>query len=126
MTLGDSPEPAEGKRFEIDINEGHYPNEINTTIHNLTDKPMKSVYDVFAYDDIDFSKEFHIFGLEWTPEEFVFFLDGKEIWRAKNEIAYSPATLLLSLAILPGAGEVTDAIDGTYMEVDYVRVYEAK
>ena len=126
VTLGDSPEPAEGKRFEIDINEGHYPNEINTTIHNLTDKPMKSVYDVFAYDDIDFSKEFHIFGLEWTPEEFVFFLDGKEIWRAKNEIAYSPATLLLSLAILPGAGEVTDAIDGTYMEVDYVRVYEAK
>jgi hypothetical protein len=32
----------------------------------------------------------------------------------------------LSLAIIKWAGEVTDAIDGTVMEVDYVRVYEKK
>ena len=69
---------------------------------------------------------FHILGLEWTPEEFVFFLDGKEIRRSKNEFSFSPANLLLSMAVLAWAGEVTDAIDGTYMEVDYVRVYEAK
>ena len=30
-------DPEEGKRFEIDINEGHYPNEINTNIHNWSD-----------------------------------------------------------------------------------------
>lgn len=35
MTRG--PEPSVGKRFEIDINEGHYPNEINTNIHNWSD-----------------------------------------------------------------------------------------
>src|SRR5690554_5318703 len=28
--------PPEGKQFEIDINEGHYPSTINTNIHNLT------------------------------------------------------------------------------------------
>lgn len=35
MTRG--ADPAEGKRFEIDINEGHYPNEVNTNIHNWGD-----------------------------------------------------------------------------------------
>lgn len=30
-------EPKEGKIFEIDINEGHYPNEISTNIHNWSD-----------------------------------------------------------------------------------------
>ena len=126
MTLQDSPAPTEGKRFEIDINEGHYPNEVSTNIHNWTDTPHQSFHKAFTYDDIDFSKDFHILGLEWTPEEFVFFLDGKEIRRSKNEFSFSPATMLLSMAVLAWAGEVTDAIDGTYMEVDYVRVYEAK
>ncbi|MEM8945897.1 MAG: family 16 glycosylhydrolase [Planctomycetota bacterium] len=35
MTHG--TEPSVGKKFEIDINEGHYPNEVNTNIHNWTD-----------------------------------------------------------------------------------------
>jgi len=35
MTRGAAP--ARGKRFEIDINEGHYPNEVNTNIHNWSD-----------------------------------------------------------------------------------------
>ena len=30
-------EPKEGKKFEIDINEGHFPNEVNTNIHNWSD-----------------------------------------------------------------------------------------
>ena len=126
MTLQDSPAPTEGKRFEIDINEGHYPHEVNTNIHNWTDQPHQSFHKVFTYEDIDFSQDFHILGLEWTPEEFVFFLDGREIRRSKNEFSFSPANLLLSMAIIKWAGEITDAIDGTYMEVDYVRVYEAK
>lgn len=35
MTRGD--EPTVGNRFEIDINEGHVPNEVNTNIHQWTD-----------------------------------------------------------------------------------------
>ena len=32
----------------------------------------------------------------------------------------------LSLAVIPWAGRITDAIDGTAMEVDYVRIYRKK
>ncbi|ARV16565.1 family 16 glycosylhydrolase [Polaribacter sp. SA4-12] len=35
MTKGS--EPTEGKRFEIDINEGHFPNEVSTNIHQWSD-----------------------------------------------------------------------------------------
>jgi len=37
MTRWEAPDPEVGTRFEIDINEGHYPNEVNTNIHNWTD-----------------------------------------------------------------------------------------
>lgn len=94
-------EPDEGKRFELDINEGHYPSEINVNIHNWTDSTV-------------------------DEKQFVFYLDGKEIRRSPNEFAFSPASLLLSEAILPWAGEVTDAIDGTFLEVDFVRVYKRR
>jgi hypothetical protein len=71
----------------------------------------------------NFARGFHVFGLEWSEQELVFRLDGKEIRREKNAFCRSPASVWLSEAIIPWAGEVTDAIDGTAMEVDYVRVY---
>jgi beta-glucanase (GH16 family) len=71
----------------------------------------------------NFARGFHIFGLQWSEQELVFYLDGREIRREKNEFCRSPAPVWLSEAIIPWAGEVTDAIDGTAMDVDYVRVY---
>lgn len=72
----------------------------------------------------NFARDFHVYGLDWTPEELVFYFNGREIRREKNEFAHSPAPVWLSLAIIPWAGRVSDAIDGTFMEVDYVRVYQ--
>jgi hypothetical protein len=74
----------------------------------------------------NFAREFHVFGLDWTERELVFYLDGKELRRERNEFCHSPAQVWLSLAIIPWAGPITDAIDGTFMEVDYVRVYRMK
>jgi hypothetical protein len=44
----------------------------------------------------------------------------------KNEICLSPSSVWLSLAVIPWAGRITDSIDGTAMEVDYVRIYRRK
>ena len=119
--------------FEIDVNEGHYPSEINTNIHDYEKvfyKGGKKSHktDAKAFDlgrTVDLSKEFHVYGFLWTPDELVFYFDGKEIRRVKNEVCHSECALLLSEAILKWAGPVTDAIDGTFMEVDYVRAYGA-
>jgi beta-glucanase (GH16 family) len=74
----------------------------------------------------NFARDFHIFGLQWDKDELVFYVDGKEIRREKNTWCHGPAPVWLSLAIITWAGPVTDAIDGTFMEVDYVRVFEKK
>lgn len=134
MTRQNDPEPNQGKRFEIDINEGHYPNEVNTNIHNWSDSSVNSngktehptSHKSYNYPLKDFSQDFHVFGMEWTENEIVFYLDRTEIRRVKNNFCFSPAPMMLSLAIINWAGEVTDKIDRTFMEIDYVRVYKDK
>lgn len=116
-----SPPGVEGQ-FEIDINEGHYPNLINTNIHNWSGKHWaKSARK--KVDGVDLASEFHVYGLEWSKDELVWYFDGKEIRREKNTICHKETPVWLSLAIIKWAGPVTDGIDGTSMDVDYVRVY---
>jgi len=135
MTRG--KDPLLGKRFEIDINEGHYPNTINTNIHNWSDITIDPVtgkrsnprspkaFNPGKKDD-DYARDFQVYGLEWNEKELIFYFNGEEIRREKNEFCHSPAPVWLSLAIIPWHGKVTDAIDGTFMEVDYVRVFSKK
>lgn len=118
--------PERGRPFEIDINEGHYPSEYTNNLHDWTPSNHSSNGVAEKYPEIDFSKEFHTFGLEWNEEELVYYMDRKEFRRIRNEFCLTPAPILLSEAVLAWGGAVTDAIDGTYMEVDYVRVYSRR
>ena len=119
---GDTNTPG---RFEIDINEGHFPNLVNMNLHKWSGAHWSRSKSWKAAGR-QLSAEFHVYGLEWTATELVWFFDGQEIRRETNTIAHDPAPLLLSSAIIKWAGPVTDAIDGTAMEVDYVRVYERR
>ena len=129
-------DPKVGKRFEIDINEGHFPKTITTNIHNHTDHIIKngkktSIRNPEAFDlsekyEKDFASEFHTYGLEWNKEEMVFYFDGKEIRRVKNEFCFRETPIWLSLALVQWYGKLTDAADGKSMKVDYVRYYQKK
>jgi len=121
MTRG-IPKDAPG-RFEIDINEGHYPNEVNMNIHNHSGKHWaKSKHKKIKGANL--ANEFHTYGLEWNKDELIWYFDGKEIRREKNTICHGESPVWLSLAIIKWAGAVTDEIDGKSMDVDYVRVYQ--
>jgi len=73
---------------------------------------------------VNFGKDYHYFGLEWTADSIKFYADGVLKRAEKNNFCYSAAPVYLSEAIISWAGAVTDAIDGTQMEVDYVRIYD--
>lgn len=75
---------------------------------------------------VNFAEEYHVHGLDWNEKELIFYLDGKEIRREKNEFCHSEVPILLSLAIIKWSGTVTDAIDKTSMKVDYVKYYKRK
>lgn len=120
---GDKNVDAIEGQFEIDINEGHYPDEINMNIHNWSGKHWAK-HKEKKVEGANFADTFHTYGLEWSKDELVWYFDGKEIRREKNTICHRPAPVWLSLAIIKWAGPVTEAIDGTSMDVDYVRVYQ--
>ena len=93
--------------------------------HNGKDWVEMTAFDLVTAP-VNLARDFHTYGLEWSEKELVFYFDGRELRREKNEFCLSPSPIWLSLAIIPWAGPVTDAIDGTAMEVDYVRVYKHK
>jgi len=110
-------------RFEIDICEGHWPDKINMNIHNWSGKHWAKPK-VYRAEGKDLSRDFHVFGLLWSADELVWFFEGREIRREPNTICHGEAPVWFSSAVMKWAGEVTDKIDGTAMEVDYVRVYQ--
>ena len=86
--------------------------------------------DMATFDSKDgaynFGRDFHVYGLEWSEKEIVFYFNGRELRREKNEFAYSPSPVLLSLALIRWAGPVTEAVHNKAMEIDYVRIYERR
>ena len=73
----------------------------------------------------ELTEGFHDYALLWTPEEYVFYVDGKEVWRSKaGGVSQVPEHLLLTEEIGTWGGDIHKAELPDYFEVDYVRVYE--
>ena len=87
----------------------------------------------------DFSADYHVFALEWAPEEFRWYVDGvhyhtvKE-WKTSAKNASFPAPfdqpfyILLNVAVggrWPGSPDAATVFPAR-MYVDYVRVYQAQ
>ncbi len=75
------------------------------------------------HTDDTLAKGWHTVGLEWTPCEYVFFLDGKEVWRTDQAVSHTKEYVVLSLEVHKWAGDITKAKLPDSFCVDYVRVY---
>ena len=72
-------------------------------------------------------KGWHTFALLWTPDEYVFYVDGKEKWRTRaGGVCQVPLYLKLSDELEFGgwAGDVRQAKLPDEFLTDYVRVYD--
>ncbi len=68
---------------------------------------------------------FHDYGLLWTTNEYVFYVDGQEVWRSKaGGVSQVPEFLKLTEEIGTWGGDIRKAELPDYFEVDYVRVYD--
>jgi len=68
---------------------------------------------------------FHTFSLLWTPEEYVFYIDGKETWRTREGgVCQAPLYIKLSDEIGKWGGDIAKAKLPDRFLVDYVRVYD--
>lgn len=71
-----------------------------------------------------FSSAFHVFGLLWTSNEYVFTIDGRETCRTSLGVSLVPQFVCLSvLPVNPDSPGFNDVKLPDGMDVDYVRVY---
>jgi beta-glucanase (GH16 family) len=120
---------------EIDIMEliGREPSKAYGTIHTHDNDRVKTFSDVYTLPTGTFADDFHVFAMEWSPNEIKFFVDNN-LYATQTNTTVSPYPwvfdkpffLLLNLAI---GGPWALAPDATTtfpqtMEVDYVRVYQ--
>jgi len=121
------PPDKGGYGTEIDIMEKPWPkeNKINQALH--WDRPgekLKSRSTKVVMPGL--SEGWHTFGLHWKPDEFVFYVDGKESWRISEEsFSQAPAFMEFTDEIGKwGGGDIRKAKLPDYFTVDYVRVYD--
>ncbi len=71
------------------------------------------------------SKGWHTFALLWRPDEYVFYVDGKETWRSSaGGVCQVPVYAKLTEEIGQWGGDITKADLPDHFLVDYVRVYD--
>jgi beta-glucanase (GH16 family) len=74
------------------------------------------------------SNGFHVFGLEWTPKEYILYIDGVERARTTTAVSHIPEFVILSTEITGFGGDrfrMINNVPDTF-EVDYLKVYARK
>ena len=69
---------------------------------------------------------FHLFALEWTPDKYVFYVDGYKYYEVTTGISRIEEYLILSMEIPSKAEEISRTVFPDVFEVDYVRVYKKR
>lgn len=112
---------------EIDIMEylGHEPNIVYGTLHYKTFSGESKSSSGKVQGDVDYSKDFHIYALEWEPDSIRWYIDGKLMHATTLGIPHTPHYLILNTAVggaWPGNPDSTTTFP-QYHDIDYVRVY---
>lgn len=114
---------------EIDVMEvlGHQPEVLELHYHyeNSAGERRSVGHEVKTSD---LSRDWHVYAVEWNPEEIVWYLDGRPVWRYTDarRISHEPMYLLMNLAVggdWPGAPDETTEFPALFL-IDYVRVWQ--
>lgn len=125
-TLGKSGDPA-ADGAEVDIFEYHRkaPDTVHHCIHwDGYGENHKMHGHKFPMPGI--ADGFHTFGLLWTPREYVFYVNGKETWRADKAVSRRGLFLVLSAELSGWGGNPAEGTFPDQVIFDYVRVYQQK
>lgn len=114
---------------EIDIMEvlGHQTRELELHYHyNRSNGRTGSAARVVRTAPL--SDGWHTYGLDWSPDRLVWYLDGQEVWRytERHNIPHEPMYMIINLAVgghWPGNPGSSTRFPAR-MEVDYVRAWK--
>ncbi len=112
---------------EIDIMEflGHEPGVLYGTLHYYTFDGQKKTSSGTWKANEDYSRDFHLYALEWEPDSIRWYIDGQRIHATTDGIPHTPHYLIINTAIggaWPGNPDSTTVFP-QFHDIDYVRVY---
>ncbi|WP_170852649.1 glycoside hydrolase family 16 protein [Sphingobacterium wenxiniae] len=127
-TFGSTKTPADDG-VEIDVMEFYLgdPKLLENALHwNGYGADHKSVSQKTPIPNIADGK-FHIAAVEWTPEYYKFYFDGKLVWTATSPISHRPQYVILSTEV-DSKQVFINKMGDSFLDftVDYVRVYQKK
>lgn len=116
--------------FEIDVNEGAWPNAVNPTLHHYrvgeTDIKKFGRNNGRFNSTEDLSADFHIYAVDWDEERIITYVDGVEIFRSPTHNATKPVWPIVSVAVIAWGGPILDEMSGKSVDFDWVRVWKKK
>ncbi len=124
------------KSGEIDIMEhvGYDMGTIHGTIHTEAYNHSIGTQLGGSVDVENAASQFHVYAIDWTEEEIIWYVDGAEYFRVENpDKTYKEWPfdqkfhLILNIAIggtWGGAEGIDPELDEATMEIDYVRVFQ--
>lgn len=138
MLPTDSPYGSWAASGEIDVMEAvNQMTSVHGTIHYGSNWP-NNVSNGGSRGGMDYSLDFHVYAMEWTPDRIRWFVDGQEYYSVTSSTWYSSAALsnprapfdtpfhlLLNLAVggnWPGSPDASTQFPAE-MLIDWVRVY---
>ncbi|MFN5375114.1 MAG: family 16 glycosylhydrolase [Chitinophagaceae bacterium] len=134
-TYGSTYWPDQG---EIDIMEhvGFDPAIVHASVHTNIFNHVMGTQKTAKTTVPTFNSEFHVYRLDWTPDEIKAFIDDREFFAFKRQGVLwqewpfnQPQHLLVNIAIggnWGGQKGIDDSIFPISMELDYVRYYALK
>lgn len=126
---GDQSEPS-GSGLEIDIFEyflHQHKDSVSHTLHYGGYGPTHKVVGPVKSALGPGQDGYHCFGLEWSPEGYVIYVDGKLTQTHKGQISHVAQFIVLSLEVDRRiAGELKRSSLPDQFVIDYVHVYRKK
>ena len=115
---------------ELDVFES-ITNSHRTVQHNLHWdgylKDHKSTGEQYRGEDMDLYNGWHTYAVEWTEDEYIFYIDDKESFRTSDPgICNQPGYMLLSIEYGSATGKTKISPEdvGPCFRVDWVRAYK--
>ncbi len=81
-----------------------------------------------TYDVAETEDGWHYFGMDWQPDGYVFYCDGKEISRCNENVSHVPQFILLTTEVRGYRSNNPQKVEGEFIDdafiVDHVRVFD--
>lgn len=106
-------------------------NCVSTNLHWNGYEDAHKSYHVGDFYAVNPYTQYNTYGVKWTPDEYIFYINGYECARtSKGGVSQNPECLLLSVeisgenAVPSGKGDISKNCGDVDFIVDYVRVYQ--